>query len=126
MDKKKQLLEAASSVWDNSYSPYSKFKVASAVLSDGKIFTGVNVENVSFGLTICAERTAIFNMVTQGFTKLEAVLVMTEKGDTPPCGACRQVMAEFAQDIPIFISSPKEIIFETTLKKLLPSAFTKF
>jgi len=122
-DIRQKLFEAARGVWGKSYAPYSKFMVASAVLSEGKIFTGVNVENISYGLTICAERNAIFNMVTNGHRKIDAILVMTEKGETPPCGACRQVMAEFGENFPVLIANPEAITSETDIATLLPYAF---
>jgi cytidine deaminase len=97
-DRKKELLSAARSARKKAYAPYSGFRVGAAVLgSDGRIFSGCNVENASFGLTCCAERNAIFAMVAAGVREIREVLVI---GDTeeflPPCGACRQVIAEFA------------------------------
>ncbi len=126
MNDRERLFEAAKGVWGKSYAPYSKFHVAAAVLSDGEIFTGVNVENISYGLTICAERTAIFSMATRGLRKIDAILVMTKTGKTPPCGACRQVMAEFGDDFPVYMASPEGIKSTTTLKEILPDAFVDF
>lgn len=92
------LLDAARSVIENSYAPYSGIHVAAAVRSaSGRIYVGVNVENSSYGLTICAERVAVFNAVTHGERRIVEVLIASDT-DTPipPCGACRQVLAEFA------------------------------
>lgn len=91
------LIESAQRVLPNSYSPYSGIRVAAAVLTDtGRIYVGVNVENASYGLTICAERSAISAMIANGDRKPIAVAIVTDL-DTPipPCGACRQVLAEF-------------------------------
>jgi cytidine deaminase len=97
-DKKEELLAAAKLAREKAYAPYSNFRVGAAVLgASGRIFSGCNVENSSLGLTCCAERNAIFAMVAAGETDLREILVI---GDTqeflPPCGACRQVIAEFA------------------------------
>ncbi len=97
-ERKKDLLAAARKARDRAYAPYSEFPVGAAVLaSNGRIYSGCNVENASLGLTCCAERNAIFAMVAAGEREIREVLVI---GDTekilPPCGACRQVMAEFA------------------------------
>jgi len=97
-DRKEDLLAAARKARDRAYAPYSQFRVGAAVLgADGRIYSGCNVENASFGLTCCAERNAIFAMVAAGEREIREVLVI---GDTakalPPCGACRQVIAEFA------------------------------
>ncbi len=97
-DRKEELLAAARKARDRAYAPYSRFRVGASVLgSDGRIYSGCNVENASLGLTCCAERNAVFAMVAAGEREIREVLVI---GDTekvlPPCGACRQVMAEFA------------------------------
>lgn len=124
--KEKALLKAAKAVQKNSYSPYSGYKVASAILFEkNKIFAGINVENASYGATNCAERTAIFSAVASGFKKIHAVLVLTDKG-WPPCGVCRQVISEFASDDTIVLIANKSGIQERVLfKDLLPSSFKK-
>ena len=98
-DRKKALLPAAKKARARAYAPYSDFHVGAAVLGgNGKIYRGCNVENASFGLTCCAERNAIFAMVDAGERKIREVLVIGESEEfLPPCGACRQVIAEFAQ-----------------------------
>jgi len=97
-DKKQELLAAARKARENAYAPYSSFRVGSAVLGgDGNIYSGCNVENASFGLTCCAERNAIFAMVAAGEKEIRELLVIGESDEfLPPCGACRQVIAEFA------------------------------
>jgi cytidine deaminase len=98
-DHKEELLAAARLARDKAYAPYSDFPVGAAVLgSDGRIYSGCNVENSSFGLTICAERNAIFAMVAAGEREIREILVIGKtKEILPPCGACRQVIAEFAE-----------------------------
>ena len=98
-DKYKELLKKAKDAINNSYSPYSNFKVGAAVLSQsGKIYTGTNVENSSYGLTMCAERVAIFKAVSEGERKFEAIAIIgTSNNVVSPCGACRQVILEFSQ-----------------------------
>ena len=97
-DKKEELLAAARQAREKAYAPYSNFRVGAAVLgSGGRIYSGCNVENASFGLTCCAERNAIFAMVAAGETEIREILVIGESEEfLPPCGACRQVIAEFA------------------------------
>ncbi len=110
----------------NSYSPYSKFKVASAVITDdGTIYTGVNIENSSYGLTICAERVAVFKAVSEGKTKIKTVIVYTPTEEhTFPCGACRQVISEFNPKAEIIVVNKKGEIKKHYLNDLLPHTFT--
>lgn len=119
----KHMIEESLRVRQKAYAPYSNFKVGAAILgSDDKVYTGCNVENVSYGLTICAERNTIFHMVSQGVNTIKAVVVSTETGTTP-CGACRQVLQEFCggNEVPIvMINSSTGKIIESTLRKLLP------
>ncbi|MGM0602332.1 MAG: cytidine deaminase [Bacillota bacterium] len=122
---KSKLFEAAKEVKKNAYVPYSNFPLGAAVLTDdGKIFTGVNIENASFGLTNCAERTAIFNAVSQGYKNIKALLLVssTEKPVTP-CGACRQVIKEFADDIEVIMMTDTGQELMMTSNELLPGAF---
>lgn len=121
-----QLKQQAIEVSKNSYSPYSKFPVAAVFKTkDGQIFSGVNVENASYGLTMCAERNAIFASVTQGATDIEELVIYTPTQEpTPPCGACRQVIAEFSKTAKItsFCDSDEELTL--TIEQLLPSSFS--
>lgn len=119
------LREAAKRAALHSYSPYSRFPVGAAVLtSDDKIYASANVENASFGLTVCAERNAIFRAVSSGSHKLLAVVVYTPTAlPTTPCGACRQVIREFAEDVPIICVADGDTTIVTSLGELLPKAF---
>ncbi|MCU7788107.1 cytidine deaminase [Pyrobaculum sp. 3827-6] len=120
-----ELIERAKEVIGNAYAPYSKFRVAAVVKTkSGKIYTGVNIENASYGLTVCAERVAVFKAVSEGDRDIEAVVVYTDTEEpTPPCGACRQVIAEFNPHALIIMASRKKVV-ETNLSQLLPNAFT--
>lgn len=129
------LLDAAQKAREKSYSPYSKFKVGAAVLTqDDTIFSGTNIENASYGLTVCAERNAIFAAVGAGHRHLKALALVTQKlAGIPfnsPCGACRQVMSEFMPPTaPVYIAvldGKKRTVYCKTLKELLPFAFVKF
>ena len=108
-----------------AYAPYSRFAVGAAVLSaDGRIHTGANVESASFGLSICAERNAIFRAVADGARAIDAIVVYTPTADaTPPCGACRQVLAEFGADALIVCCSDAAADRHYRLADLLPQAF---
>jgi cytidine deaminase len=107
-----------------AYVPYSRFPVGAALLTaTGKIYTGCNVENASYGLTVCAERVAIWKAVSEGETEFEALAVATNIAGSP-CGACRQVMAEFAPDMPVLIADLSGQATETSVADLLPLAFT--
>lgn len=120
----KDLFEAALKASEKSYSPYSKFPVGAALLmSDGTVVTGANIENRSFGLTNCAERTAVFTAAAAGWRTFCAVAIATPKSDYPvgPCGACRQVLTEFAPaDTPVVFGPSYEKIEKTTLGALYP------
>jgi cytidine deaminase len=123
-DQLKALIAAACEIREHAYAPYSQYRVGAAVLlEDGRIVTGVNVENASYGLTICAERAAIFAAVAQGVRRILAVAVCT-RNRSSPCGACRQVMIEFGQeDMPILMSDDQGQVRQTTLYALLPEYF---
>jgi cytidine deaminase len=126
---KKKLLTAARHAQRRAYAPYSKFYVGAAVLTrDGQIFTGCNVENASYGLTICAERNAIFQAVsaTEGRGKLAiAAVAVVNRAMSPcsPCGACRQVMAEFAKPDTLVLYQGEDGVTEMTMRELLPDCF---
>lgn len=112
----------------NSYSPYSNFKVGAAVLTgDGKIYTGCNIENASYGATNCAERTAIFKAVSEGYRTIDAIAIVGSDNDyTYPCGICRQVISEFASEYTkIILGKGENEYIVKTLGEILPGAFTK-
>ncbi|MGM0904708.1 cytidine deaminase [Mesobacillus maritimus] len=126
---KEQLMEIARTTMENAYAPYSKFPVGAALLlKDGTVINGVNVENVSFGATNCAERTAIFTAIANGYKKgdFQAIAVAGDTEDyLPPCSICRQVLAEFCSpEMPVYLTNDKKEIRELTLRELLPYAFT--
>jgi cytidine deaminase len=119
--------KAAVAARKNSYSPYSEFAVGAALVThSGEVFSGCNIENASYGGTICAERVAIFDAVKSGNKKFKHIVVVTDaKTLTPPCGFCRQVMAEFFDDkTQIWIGNLKEVSQVFTMTELLPEAFT--
>ncbi len=121
-----KLLKPALEAKEKAYAPYSKFRVGAALLtSDGSVYTGCNVENASYGLTVCAERVAAFKAVCDGKKVFKAILIVSDSDSTtPPCGACRQVLAEFAGEDMIIISVDKvgNARFYS-LSELLPWAF---
>lgn len=123
-----KLIEEAKRARLNAYAPYSKFLVGAAIkVSDGTIITGCNVENISYGLTICAERNALFKMVSEGYKKEDAkMMVIIGDTDEPitPCGACRQVMAELLDNnCIIYLANLKNNIKKITMEELLPYGF---
>ncbi|MEG1180877.1 MAG: cytidine deaminase, partial [Oscillospiraceae bacterium] len=111
-------------------SPYSHYMVGAAVLgTDGKIYKGTNIENASFGATVCAERTAIFGMINGGCRKFAALAVVGgTNGGNYPCCLCRQVMTEFCDslNVAVYSSGPDKIIYEATLSEIVPSPFMSF
>jgi len=121
----RELIDIALAVRGKAYAPYSKYAVGAALRTgSGKIYTGVNVENSSYPLTICAERNAIFHAITEGDSDFETIVVATENGGSP-CGACRQVMAEFALDMNVvMVDKSGKIILQAIVDELLPEAFT--
>lgn len=119
------MVELAGEARRRAYAPYSHYQVGAALRTkSGKWFVGVNVENAAYPVTICAERNAIFSAIAQGERDFEAIAVVTENGGYP-CGSCRQVMAEFGLDIAVIIGDSEGKIHEiTTVRDLLPGAFT--
>ena len=119
------LLKQAWEARENAYAPYSGFRVGAAVAAHtGEIFTGCNVESSSFGLTLCAERVALVGAVKAGFHHLAAIAIVAETDEpTPPCGACRQVMAEFDLGVVVRSAVRNGALREWTLAQLLPSPF---
>lgn len=119
------LIEAAKGARDHAYAPYSKFRVGAAVLgASGRIYFGCNIENVSYGLTVCAERVAIFRAVTEGEREIVALAVVTESGATP-CGACRQVLYEFGSIARTIVAKSDGSFREIGMEELLPQAFSR-
>lgn len=125
-EMKQKLGRLAAEMRSRSYIPYSHYAVGAALLTkDGRIFTGCNIENAAYPVTICAERTAIFKAVSEGARDFEAIAVATEDGQGYPCGSCRQVMAEFALDMDVMLADAAgNITVETSVSDLLPGAFT--
>jgi cytidine deaminase len=118
-----ELLAAASAVREQAYAPYSQFRVGAALrAADGTIYTGCNVENASYGLTICAERNAIAHAVAAGAQTFLAVAVVTENG-VMPCGACRQVLAEFGPEMTVIVADTRGNRRSYAMSELLPAAF---
>ena len=124
-----ELIDLAVKTSENAYVPYSHFPIGAVLVTDeGKIYTGVNVENASFGLTNCGERTAIFKAVSEGERSFKELIIygQTEK-PVSPCGACRQVMAEFFEpDLPVTLVAKDKSTVVMTVKELLPYSFTDF
>ncbi len=125
-EQRDQLIAAACDARGRAYAPYSHFSVGAALLADdGRVYSGVNIENASYGLTVCAERNAIGAMVIGGGRRLRGIAVCTENGVTP-CGACRQVLSEFIDhdgDAVVWIVDGQGNVRETTLAGLLPDSF---
>lgn len=123
--QKEDLMALARQAKEESYSPYSHFRVGAALLcDDGRIFTGVNVENASFGLTNCAERTAVFKAISEGCRDFKAIAIASDDIAAWPCGACRQVLAEFAPHIKVYLIWGDQQSDESDLSTLLPHGFT--
>ena len=123
--EKDLLIEAAKQARENAHAPYSNFRVGAALRSSsGRIFGGCNVENATYGLTMCAERVAIFKAVSEGERGFSAIAVVTDTDVlTPPCGACRQLIWEFCGDIPVSMANLKGKIQLIQMKELFPKPF---
>jgi len=123
---KDKLVKAAIHASTNAYAPYSNYRVGAAVLTDtGEIFTGCNVENASYGLTICAERVAIFKAVSEGFTRWSAIAIYSPDEPIPmPCGACRQVMSEAGNTPDVLVIDSNQKINQYTFDEILPLRFS--
>ena len=122
-----ELINKAKNAREHSYSPYSRFKVGAALKTkNGMVFTGCNIENSSYGLSICAEREAIFKAISAGERDLDTIAVVTDSDKlTTPCGACRQVMWEFSKDMTIVVANLKGDKKEFKIKELLAHPFGK-
>ncbi|MBN2694435.1 cytidine deaminase [bacterium] len=128
MDKEREYLSILKDMNRKAYAPYSNFKVSALLVTkSGKIYTGINVENASYGGTVCAERVAIFKAVSEGDMEFEKIYIYSTDKDgnhkiTPPCGFCRQVMVEFSKDMKIILVAENETI-ETDIETLQPFLF---
>lgn len=122
-----ELVKAAIAAKEFSYSPYSHFRVGAAILSeDGRVFSGCNIENVSYGATNCAERTAIFKGISEGVKSIKAIAITSDEEDfTYPCGICRQVICEFGRGIDIILVNNKGETKRSSIEELLPNSFSK-
>lgn len=122
-----KLINVARAAMEKAYSPYSNFPVGAALISkEGNVYSGCNVENASYGLTCCAERVAIFKAVADGIKHFKAIAIIANT-DMPctPCGACRQVMSEFAPDMEVYMVSKKGNYIKAKVTELLPGSFEK-
>jgi cytidine deaminase len=127
-EAEQRLIDAAKKARDNAHAPYSKFKVGAAILTgDGNIYAGCNVENASYGGSVCAERNAVAQAVASGDKDFTMLAIVTQS-DPPaaPCGLCRQVLVEFCDDLPILLCNLKGDLIRTDLKDLQPLPFRKF
>jgi cytidine deaminase len=120
-----KLIAAARQARERAHAPFSEFRVGAAVRTkSGRTFGGCNVENASYGLTICAERVAIFKAISEGEREFDAIAVVTDTDElTPPCGACRQIIWEFCGDVPVVLANLKGKIERDRSSKLLPRPF---
>src|SRR6201996_9725720 len=123
--KARSLLEAALAAREHAHAPFSKFKVGAAIEDEnGRVFTGCNVENATYGLTICAERVAIFKAISEGADKLKRVAVIADTDTlTPPCGACRQLLWEFCSDAELVLANVSGKRESLSLKDIFPRPF---
>ena len=119
----KQLIASAVLAREKAYAPYSGFPVGAALLArSGKVYTGCNVENASSGLTICAERVAVFKAVSEGEHEFDTIAVVTATGASP-CGACRQVLIEFGDGLRVLVADTEGHVLEFSAEQLIPNAF---
>ena len=120
-----QLLQMANDIRERAYAPYSGFKVGAALLcADGTVFTGVNIESATYTPSVCAERTAFFKAISEGYTDFVKIAVTCDKAFCSPCGVCRQVMVEHAPDLEILLGNPQGTFKRMTIKDLLPESFS--
>jgi cytidine deaminase len=124
-EEKQSLIDLANEARRRAYAPYSNYPVGAALRTkNGRLYTGVNVENAAYPQTMCAERVAIFKAVSEGETEFEVIAVVTNNGGFP-CGGCRQVMAEFGLDTVVLMANGNgKLVKELTVNELLPEAFT--
>lgn len=120
----KELYRLADKAKENAYVPFSHFQVGAALLTaDGQVFTGVNIENSSFGATICAERTAFVKAISEGHRQFTAIAVASSGGEALPCGICRQFMYEFCPNLNVITGENEDSLRTRTLEQLLPEGF---
>jgi cytidine deaminase len=119
------LISAARSARENAYAPYSDFRVGAGLrAASGRIFGGCNVENATYGLTVCAERVAIFKAISEGERGFDAIVVVTDTDSlTPPCGSCRQLIWEFCGDVPVILANLKGKVEIIQMRDLFPKPF---
>lgn len=124
-NKTKELIEAAEKARENSYAPYSKFRVGAAVETKaGKIYSGCNIENASYGITVCGERVAIWKALSEGEREFSQIAVVVDTEElTPPCGVCRQIIWEFCGNIPVTLANLSGKSETLMMEDLLPRAF---
>jgi cytidine deaminase len=124
-ETRQALIDLGNEARRRAYVPYSNYRVGAALRGkSGKIYTGVNIENAAYPVTVCAERTAVFKAVSEGEREFEVISVVTDNGGSP-CGSCRQVLSEFGLDIIVLIADGEgNLVQETTVRALLPGAFT--
>jgi cytidine deaminase len=125
VSKHEALIAAAKQARENAHAPYSNFRVGAALrATSGRIFGGCNVENATYGLTVCAERIAIFKAMSEGERGFDAIAVVTDiETLTPPCGACRQLIWEFCGDVPVILSNLKGKTEVIPMRELFPKPF---
>ena len=120
----RKLYEMAKEATKNSFAPFSQFHVGAALLADdGRIFTGCNVENSSYGVTICAERTALVKAVSEGARNFTAIAIASQKGEAWPCGGCRQMLYEFSPEMSVITGADEDHLEVVSLSELLPHGF---
>ncbi len=120
------LIKLARDAREKAYAPYSGFKVGASLLAkDGRVFTGCNVENASYGDAICAEKVAVIKAIAEGVSEFSKLVVFTDsERPASPCGSCRQILFEFNSDLHIIMANSKREIMETSIRELLPYAFS--
>ena len=125
MHEHDSLVEAARQARENAHAPYSNFRVGAALhATSGRVFGGCNVENATYGLTVCAERVAIFKAISEGERGFDSIAVVTDTDKlTPPCGACRQLIWEFCGDVPVILANLKGISETHQMRDLFPRPF---
>lgn len=120
-----ELYRIANDVKENAYAPYSGFRVGAALLTrSGKVYTGVNVENASYGATLCAERGAVAKAVSEGEREFRVLAIASSAGEAMPCGICRQVLMEFEPELRVITGKDEEHLESDSLQELLPGAFS--